>query len=119
MSLYADLPHATVNGWPWWVRRGRGHPAKDMATALWDRTLAATGIPPSAMTPNVHELAIETYAGKLRAVQTYATQVRALAELMDHPLSDRQALGYEVVWTLPTVASAKPARAGDRATHRR
>jgi LmbE family N-acetylglucosaminyl deacetylase len=119
VSLYADLPHATVNGWPSWVRRGRGHAATDIATASWDRALAATGIPSSAMTPNVYELAIEPYAEKLRAVQAYATQVRSLAALMDYPLSDRRALGYEVVWTLPTVSTAKPARAGDRATHHR
>jgi LmbE family N-acetylglucosaminyl deacetylase len=119
VSLYADLPHATVNGWPTWVAYGRGHAATDTATAAWDRALGATGIPPSAMTPNVCELAIEPYAEKLRAVQTYVTQVQALAALMDQPLLDHRVLGYEVLWTLPNLTTAKPARAGDRATHRR
>jgi LmbE family N-acetylglucosaminyl deacetylase len=119
VSLYADLPHATVNGWPWWVRGVRGHSAKDMAGTMWNRTLAASGIAPSAMNRNAHELDIETYAAKLRAVETYATQVDALAALIDQPLWDRQALGYEVVWTLPRVATANPARAGDRARRRR
>jgi LmbE family N-acetylglucosaminyl deacetylase len=119
VSLYADLPHATVNGWPTWVRRGFGHAATDIATASRERALAATGIPPSAMTRNVSELAVELYAGKLRAVQTYETQVQALAALMDQPLLDHRVLGCEVVWTLPTVTTAKRARAGDRATHRR
>jgi LmbE family N-acetylglucosaminyl deacetylase len=119
VSLYADLPHATIDGWPRWVRRVPGHPAKDMAAAIWDRTLAATGIPSSAMVPEVHELDAEAYARKLSMVRTYETQVHALAALMDHPLLDRQTLGYEVSWTLPPVTTAKPARAGDRAATRR
>jgi LmbE family N-acetylglucosaminyl deacetylase len=118
VSLYADLPHATVNGWPTWVRGANGHPAKDTASAMWDHTLAATGITSRTMTPAVRELDAETYARKLNAVRTYGTQIRALAEMMDHPLSDPQTLGYEVVWTLPGATTAKPARAGDHAVPR-
>ena len=119
VSLYADLPHATLNGWPGWVLPGRGHHAKDDAAASWERTLAATGIPVSEMTPNVYELAADTYAAKLRAVQTYTTQVHALAELMDYPMSDRRALGYEVVWMLRGAPSARLAHAGGRAASHR
>lgn len=114
VSLYADLPHATINGWPTWVRRPPGRRAKDTATAMWDRTLTATGIPSEAMIPKVCELDAETYASKLSAVRTYETQVQALTALMGHPVSDPQTLGYEVVWTLPPATSAKPARAGGR-----
>ena len=118
VSLYADLPHATFNGWPRWVRQVPGHPAKDTAQSIWDRSLAATGIPPREMVPQVHELDAETYAGKLSAVRTYETQVHALAALLDHPLPDRRTLGYEVVWSLPSAATATLAPAGDRAASR-
>ena len=119
VSLYADLPHATINGWPAWVRRGSRHPAKDLAKAMWEHTLAATGVPPAAMTAEVRELDAETYARKVSAVRIYRTQIQALAELMDHPLADRQALGYEVTWTLPPATTPRPVHAGGRAATRR
>jgi LmbE family N-acetylglucosaminyl deacetylase len=115
VSLYADLPHATIHGWPTWVRRSRGNRAKDLASAMWDHTLTATGIPSAAMTADVRELDAETYARKLSAVLAYGTQIQALAELMDRPLSDPQTLGYEVSWKLPSATTAQPARAGSRA----
>jgi LmbE family N-acetylglucosaminyl deacetylase len=109
VSLYADLPHATVHGWPAWVT-GRSAPAtKDLAGAMWDEVLAGTG----AMAPAVHHLHVEDYARKLRAVRMYGTQLQALTALAGRPLTDRATLGYEVAWS-----TASRAGAGERLSHR-
>jgi len=108
--LYADLPHANVRGWPEWVT-GTAHPAsKDLVAAFWDRCLAGTGIPPDDLAPKVHDLDAEAYARKVAAVRMYTTQVAALTEYAGRPLSDHEALGYEVFW-----ATGSPTRAADRA----
>lgn len=109
VSLYADLPHATRQGLPNWVREGRGPTSKDLAAAAWDRSLAGTGIPPEDMTPSVHKLDAETRARKLEAVRMYGTQLQGLEEFVGRPLADHATLGYEVAWATPS-----PVRAGDR-----
>lgn len=109
VSLYADLPHATVHGWPAWVTGGSAPAAEDLAGAMWDEVLAGTG----AMAPAVHHLHIEDYACKLRAVRMYRTQLQALTELAGRPLTDRATLGYEVAWS-----TASRAGAGERLSHR-
>jgi LmbE family N-acetylglucosaminyl deacetylase len=106
VSLYADLPHATVHGWPAWVAGARAPATKDLATAVWERALAATGLMPAELTPSVHSLDSEAHARKLAAVQTYRTQVEALAEFVGRPLTDREALGYEVAWATTSVPRA-------------
>ena len=112
VSLYADLPHATLHGWPAWVI-GKHRPApNDLAAATWEHSLAATGIPPEAMVPTVHELDRSAHARKLEAVRAYRTQFEGLAELAGRRLADRELLGYEVVWALPSVATASPVPAG-------
>lgn len=118
VSLYADLPHATLHGWPAWVT-GRGATAsQDLAAALWERSLAATGVSPESMVPMVHELDVVAHAHKLAAIRAYGTQLRGLAELAGRPLTDRETLGFEVVWKLPSSATASPAHAYDRAAPR-
>jgi LmbE family N-acetylglucosaminyl deacetylase len=108
VSLYADLPHATVHGWPAWVT-GRSAPAtKGLAGAMWDEVLDGTG----AMAPAVHQLRVEDYARKLRAVRMYGTQLEALTELAGRPLTDRATLGYEVSWSTGSRAGA-----GERLSH--
>ncbi len=116
VSLYADLPHATVYGWPAWIGSSHSRPAKDIATAMWERALSATGISHQAMTPHLVELDAATYARKVTALRAYKTQVNALAELLDRPLSDRETLGYEVVWMLPSTLKASPVPAADHAS---
>jgi LmbE family N-acetylglucosaminyl deacetylase len=111
--LYADLPHANVRGWPQWVTGTSRTASTDRVGAFWDRCLAGTGIPPEDLAPKVHDLDAEAYARKVAAVQMYTTQVSALAEYAGRPLSDHEALGYEVFW-----ATASPARAADRAASR-
>lgn len=111
--LYADLPHANVRGWPEWVT-GTSHPAsKDLVGAFWDHCLAGTGIPPHDLTPKVHDLDAEAYARKVEAVRMYTTQVAALTEYAGRPLSDHEALGYEVFWAIASLT-----RAADRAASR-
>jgi LmbE family N-acetylglucosaminyl deacetylase len=112
VSLYADLPHATLHGWPGWVIGKRVPASKDLAAATWEHSLAATGIPPEAMVPTVHELDRSAHARKMEAVHTYRTQLEGLAELAGGRLADRELLGYEVVWALPCAATASPTPAG-------
>jgi GlcNAc-PI de-N-acetylase len=106
VSLYADLPHATIHGWPAWVAGPRVPASKDLAAALWERALTATGVSPAEMPATVHTLDADAYARKLAAVQMYGTQLQALAEFAGRPLTDREALAYEVSWT-----TASPDRA--------
>lgn len=118
VSLYADLPVATLHGWPAWVTGGGTPPSKDLAAALWDRSLAETGVSPEAMVPTVHELDAETHARKLAAMNEYGTQLRGIAELAGRPLTDHATLGHEVVWQLPSFAIASPAHGGHRVAPR-
>jgi LmbE family N-acetylglucosaminyl deacetylase len=117
VSLYADLPHATLHGWPAWVT-GSGVPAsKNLAGAMWDRALTETGISPAEMAPSVHVLDAEANALKVQAVHAYATQVQGLVEFAGRPLTDRKTLGYEVTWALPN-ATVSPVAESDRAAPR-
>lgn len=111
VSLYADLPHATLHGWPTWVTGERAHAANDLAGAMWEYWLAGTGISPEEMAASVHELDPVTHARKLAAVRVYRTQLQGLEELAGGCLADRETLGYEVAWALPSVPRASPAPA--------
>jgi LmbE family N-acetylglucosaminyl deacetylase len=106
VSLYADLPHATVHGWPAWVVGARTPATKDLAAAVWARVLATTGLAAAELTPSVHALDPVAYARKLAAVQMYRTQVTALEEFANRPLTERGALGYEVAWATGSVSRA-------------
>jgi hypothetical protein len=118
VSLYADLPHATLHGWPGWVTGRGAAPSQDLAAALWRRALAETGVSPESLAPTVHELDARAHARKLAAIRAYDTQLPALAELAGRPLTDRETLGYEVVWKLPSTATASPAHAHQRVAPR-
>jgi LmbE family N-acetylglucosaminyl deacetylase len=76
VSLYADLPHATVHGWPAWVKGGRRWGSRDLAAAFWDHALAGTG----ALAPAVHALDGESHQRKVAAVRMYRTQLQGLEE---------------------------------------
>jgi len=119
VSLYADLPHATLYGWTAWVTGGHASTSRDLAAVTWERSLAATAIGPQEMSPLVHALDSAARASKLEAVRAYRTQLQGLVELAGRPLTDRKALGYEVEWTLPAVATASRAAADQRAARRR
>jgi hypothetical protein len=118
VSLYADLPHATLHGWPAWVTGRRVPTTMDLAAAAWERSLAGTGIPPEQMTPTVHKLDREAHARKLGAVRAYRTQLEGLTRLAGRPLEDRDTLGYEVVWAIPADATVPPAPENEPASNR-
>jgi LmbE family N-acetylglucosaminyl deacetylase len=102
VSLYADLPHANVFGWPAWVRNTHVPASKDLVGAAWELALAGSG----ATAPTVHKLDPKGRARKLAAVAMYGTQVAALAEYIARPLSDPEALGWEVIWATETTGRA-------------
>jgi hypothetical protein len=103
VTLYADLPHATVCGWPRWVLDGWSSTAADPASERWATQLQATGVPVERMVAAAHRLATEDYAGKLAAVLTYASQTAPLQRMFGHSLEDPQMLGFEVDWRLPLI----------------
>ena len=94
VSLYADLPHATLHGWPAWVTGRRGPVRKDLARGWWEHVLAGT----EAVTPTMHRLDPAARARKISAVRLYRTQLQGLAEFAGRPLTDPETLGYEVAW---------------------
>jgi LmbE family N-acetylglucosaminyl deacetylase len=99
VALYADLPHATVEGWPRWVLDGSSSDV-DPANERWATQLETTGIPVERMMAAAHRLPAEDHAGKLEAVLTYASQVAPLQEVFGSSLEDPQLLGFEVDWRL-------------------
>lgn len=109
VSVYADLPHANLRGWPSWVTGKRAPASRDLVGVQWEHVLAGT----EAMPPTVHRLDTETHARKLGAVRMYATQLQALEELAGRSLTEFEALGYEVDW-----ATASPDRETGRAARR-
>jgi GlcNAc-PI de-N-acetylase len=99
MTLYADLPHATVDGWPRWVLNGSPLGA-DLAGKRWMSQLQATGIPIERMTAATHRLPAEAHASKVEAVLTYRSQIAPLQRVFGSSLEDPQLLGVEVDWLI-------------------
>ncbi|MFI5037231.1 MAG: PIG-L family deacetylase [Solirubrobacterales bacterium] len=104
LTLYADLPHATVFGWPRWVLDGGSSTGADRAGERWASQLEATGIPVERMVAAAHRLPAEDHAGKLEAVLTYRSQIAPLEQVFGSSLEDPQLLGFEVDWRLPLMA---------------
>ena len=100
--LYADLPHATVDGWPRWALNNGSLTGADPASELWETQLQATGIPAERMAPAVHRLPAEDHAEKLDAVLSYGSQIAPLQEVFGS-LSDPQLLSLEVDWRLSPI----------------
>jgi LmbE family N-acetylglucosaminyl deacetylase len=103
VALYADLPHATVRGWPRWVLNGASS-VVDPAGEGWATQLESTGIPLNGMAPAVYPLGAEEHASKLEAVLSYTSQIAPLQQSTERSLEDPQLLGFEVDWVLPLVA---------------
>jgi LmbE family N-acetylglucosaminyl deacetylase len=102
VSLYADLPHASVYGWPAWVKGNRQSGARDLAAALWDHVLAGTG----ALAPAVYALDLDARERKLAAVRMYRSQLRGIEALAGRSVTDPETLGYEVDWVTASPAAA-------------
>ncbi len=99
VALYADLPHATVDGWPQWVLDETSSGA-DTASERWASQLATIGIPLERMTPTAQRLSAEIHARKLEAVLTYSSQTKPLQRAFGNSLDDPQLLSSEVTWQL-------------------
>jgi hypothetical protein len=102
--LYADLPHATVEGWPRWVLDDEYSTGADPAHELWAAQMTATGLPLELMAPTVHRLSTEGHAGKLAAVLSHRSQIAPLQEVYGRSLEDPRLLGLEVDWRLALIA---------------
>jgi LmbE family N-acetylglucosaminyl deacetylase len=103
VALYADLPHATLFGWPRWVLDGSSSEA-DPAGEGWATQLQETGVPVERMVAATHRLSTNEHAAKLEAVLTYASQIATLQEVFESSLEDPQLLGFEVDWRLALIA---------------
>jgi hypothetical protein len=104
LTLYADLPHATVDGWPRWVLNEGSSTGADPANERWATQLQDTGLPVERMVAAVHRLPEEDHACKLEAVLTYGSQIAPLQQVFGRSLEDPQLLGFEVNWRLPLAA---------------
>lgn len=104
LRLYADLPHATVLGWPRWVLGGGSSAGADPAGERWASQLETTHIPVERMVAATHRLPAAAYARKLEAVRTYGSQTAPLQRVFGPSLEDPQLLGLEVDWRLPLLA---------------
>jgi hypothetical protein len=103
VALYADVPHATADGWPRWVLGGSSSGADPIAER-WAAELETTGIPVERMDAATHRLPAEDHAGKLDAVLTYGSQIAPLQQVFGSSLEDPQLLGFEVAWRLALIA---------------
>lgn len=99
VALYADLPHATMKGWPRWVLDGASS-GTDTAGERWASQLETTGVPVERMVATTQRLPAETHARKLEAVLTYSSQTNPLQRVFGRSLEDPQLLGTEVTWQL-------------------
>jgi hypothetical protein len=98
VSLYADVPHATRDGWPSWVTNGAGADAT-VPTDAWTADVAASRVDLARLSPRVYALDSEEAQRKLAALAEYRTQLPALTA--EYQLDERpDALRYEVVWDL-------------------
>jgi LmbE family N-acetylglucosaminyl deacetylase len=104
LALYADLPHATVDGWPRWVLNGGSSTGADPANEQWAKQLEATGLPVQRMAAAAYRLPTEDHADKLEALLTYGSQIAPLQHVFKCSLEDPQLLGVEVDWQLPPIA---------------
>jgi hypothetical protein len=103
VALYADLPHATVCGWPRWVLDG-SLSGEDPAGEQWASQLESAGLPAQRMMAVAHRLPADDHARKLEAVLTYVSQIAPLQQVFGSSLEDPQLLGFEVDWRLALVA---------------
>jgi LmbE family N-acetylglucosaminyl deacetylase len=98
VALYADVPHATVYGWPAWVTGEDPGPHLD-PQAYWDHVTHEFGIAVGEDGAEVHRLPDAERERKLAALRAYRTQVPALEAAFG--VCRPQVLGHEVVWRLP------------------
>jgi LmbE family N-acetylglucosaminyl deacetylase len=98
VALYADVPHATVYGWPAWVI-GREADPHLQPQVFWERCMEGTGIVLGDLEAEVRRLEDAERDRKTAAVRVYRTQIPAL-EAEFHLLRP-EIMGFEVTWRLP------------------
>jgi LmbE family N-acetylglucosaminyl deacetylase len=96
VSLYADVPYATVYGWPAWVTGEPPDPHLDV-DAYWAAALAAV---PGRGEPRVVKLDPDRAAAKQAAMRGYRTQFPSLDRGPIGQLSNPLVHPYEVFWDL-------------------
>jgi LmbE family N-acetylglucosaminyl deacetylase len=96
VELYADVPYATVYGWPHWVTGAAPVPHLDV-DAYWAESLAAV---PSRGPAKVVVLDAQQAASKLAAMRRYATQFATLDRGPIGQLSNPAVHTYEVRWSV-------------------
>ncbi len=104
VALYADLPHATVFGWPAWVLNGGSSSEADPAGEGWATQLKRQASQSSGWWPPRTGCSPKEHAAKLEAVLTYASQIAPLQQVFGSSLEDPQLLGLEVDWRLALIA---------------
>jgi LmbE family N-acetylglucosaminyl deacetylase len=102
VTLYADLPHASVDGWPSFVNGGRSGVDRQWETALAD--VGPTEALPRAA---VHRLSPAEHASKVEVLRCYTSQLEALERDFGRALDDPDLLGYEVEWALSRSEAAR------------
>lgn len=103
VALYADVPHATVHGWPAWVTGEPANPFLD-PDAFWDLAMTGSGISLRELDPQAQRLSPEEETQKRQGVDCYRTQLPAL-ETQFSMLARPEILRFEVVWSLPASQS--------------
>jgi LmbE family N-acetylglucosaminyl deacetylase len=98
IALYADVPHATLYGWPAWVTGDEPDPNLD-PQVYWDHVTDEFGISVGEDGADVHRLEPAERERKLAVLRAYRTQMPALEAAFG--VSRPHVLGHEVVWRLP------------------
>ena len=96
VTLYADVPYATVYGWPHWVTGAARDPHLDV-DAYWAGSLAAV---PQRLEPRVVTLEPARAAAKLEAMRCYRTQFASLDRGPIGQLANSLVHPYEVFWDI-------------------
>jgi LmbE family N-acetylglucosaminyl deacetylase len=99
VRLYADLPHATLGGWPRWVLEDSA-PAANRNGERWAAQLRSTGIAGEWTLGAARQLSADEHAEKLQAVLAYGSQLAPLRAAFGLILEDPRLLGFEVEWRL-------------------
>jgi LmbE family N-acetylglucosaminyl deacetylase len=98
VALYADVPHATLYGWPAFVTGAEPNP-RLRPEVFWNLQAGRAGIDLETLAPRVTALDPDALAAKRQAVRSYASQVPAL-ECEFALFARPDVLAYEVVWPL-------------------
>jgi LmbE family N-acetylglucosaminyl deacetylase len=105
VSVYADIPHATLHGWPSWVN-GSGSTREYLdPEGSWEAATEGLSFSLRDLTPDVVTLDDEANLRKREAVRCYRTQLDAL-EFEFGVLGRSEVLRHEVTWRLETIKAA-------------